>query len=250
MNKVPSVEELYKKISKNVLTPNTAFTYELWYSRLIGRRLSIYFTWLFLHTNLSPNNVTLIHTIFSLGGSALLAIPNKTALLVGALFFNLYLILDSTDGEMARYKKQTSALGGYLDTLSHIAIYGTLYLALGVNFYLRTGNVWAVSMGTATAFFFAFASAVHHLDPLLNKMSYLKMRERENKLIFISTNIYQFVTEDLTIVAYILIFGLLGYPKILGYDPYTLFLYLNLFAIVFGGILFNIVKKIMDPRYH
>lgn len=249
-NKVPPLKKLYKTVSKNVLRPNTAFTYELWYSRLIGRRLSIYFTWLLLHTNITPNQLTVIHSFFSIGGSALLAIPSKNVLLAGTLFFNLYLILDSSDGEIARYKKQTSALGGYLDTLSHIAIYSTLYTAIGVNIYLRTSNFTAIILGLTTALLFSIASAIHHLDPLLKNMHYTKMREGENKLIFIGTNIYQFITEDLTLVAYVFIFGLLNYPSILGYDPYTLILAINFLLILFGGILFNLTKKILDKRYH
>ena len=250
MNKVPPVKELYKKVSKNVLHPNTAFVGELWYSRLLGRRLSIYFTWLFLHTNMSPNTLTLIHTIMSVTGSALFASTNIWMQLVGFILFNLYLILDSSDGEMARYKKQTGAFGSYIDTLSHISIYVTLYCAIGINIFLRTGNVILLYFGAVTAILYSLGSAIHHLDPLLKKVTYIELRKGENRLVFWGTNIYNFLTSDLTIVFYIFFVTLFGYRKIAGYEPYTLLLILNFILVFFGGVIFNLVKKIRDPRYY
>lgn len=249
MKKVPSVKEIYNKASKNVLNPNTVFTEEIWHARLFGRKAATYFTWIFLHTNIKPNTVTIIAMALGAMGSLVFAYPSIVALLVGLVLFELYLILDSTDGELARFKKQFSSLGNYFDTIGHIVIYSCLYSAMGINVYLRTGKIFFLFLGLITSLLYAIASVVHHLDPLLKEKTYLESRKGESKTLFIGKNIYNFLTEDLNIVFSIVVFGFFQYLNVIKLDIIAIILVMNFLLLFGGGIIFNLAKKFNDPRY-
>jgi phosphatidylglycerophosphate synthase len=249
MKKVPPVKEIYKKASKNVLNPNTVFTEEIWHARYFGRKVATYFTWLFLHTNITPNGVTVIAISCGMIGSLFFAYPTIPALIIGIILFELYLILDSSDGELARYKKQFSLLGEYLDTLGHILIYSCLYIAMGINVSLRSGNYIYTIIGLLTALFYSIAASIHHNDPILKNKTYLESRKGEGSTLHLGKNIYNFLTEDLNIAFAIVIFGLLQYLNIIKTDVILIILVLNAILLLFGGIILNIALKIKDPRY-
>jgi len=87
-----------------------------WFERNFYRRISIYFTKLFLKIGLSANQATLLSLISALVGGFFLIFANNTLyLLISALFLIFSLILDRVDGEIARYNKSDSKFGRYFD---------------------------------------------------------------------------------------------------------------------------------------
>ncbi len=246
---VYSVKEIYQRASKNVLKPNTIFTEDIWFARLIGRKVATYFTWIFLQTGTAPNTVTVISVIIGCIGSLFFLVPNLWFLLAGLIIFSLYLFLDSSDGELARFTGKTSSLGSYLDTIGHVLIYSCLYIALGINIYLRTLQPIFIAVGFITALTFSIASLVHHLDPLMQKNTYLELRKKENKLLFLLKNVYNFITEDLNITFAVVIFGLIQYLNLTKIDFIAYLLILNLFLLSVFGVFFNIFLKLNDKRY-
>ena len=250
MAKIPPVNKLYKTISKNSLKPNSVMQGgEIWHARYIGRKISIYFTWFFLHTNISPNAITLLSMFLGITACFLLSIPKLPALFTSFVMFELSLILDSTDGEVARHKKQYSILGDYIDTIAHILIYITLFISLGINILYRTGNVFYLILGISTALVFTLGAIIHHIDPILKKSDYLKHRSKDSKLLFHSVSVYNFLIEDLNIVFAVVIFGALQYLNLLNLDIFKIVLWLNFVLIFFGGVVFNLTRKFFDPRY-
>ncbi len=250
MKKIPSIKILYKKYSKNKLQVNTAFSDENWYSRFFGRRISIFFTWIFLHLGLTPNMITFICLILGIVGSFLIAVPKVHYLLAGSILFQLYMILDSSDGEVARITNQKSLLGSYLDKLIHIFIYTALYVALGLNIYIRTGNLSYVLLGILVSLVMSLASTIHYLDPLLTRMPYLESRNIQGTIVYFAVNIYNLLTGDIEIVLFLSIAALLQYLDILNFDFFKAILFLNLIMITFGGIFISLILKIKDPRYY
>ena len=89
-----------------------------WGYRLFQRGPSIYITWLLLRTPITPNAVTLLSILSGVGGAYLLLYPNWKVKLAALFLFYLNLLLDRVDGEIARYKKQFSLKGIYLDELN------------------------------------------------------------------------------------------------------------------------------------
>lgn len=98
--------------------------------RLFQRGPSIYVTWLLLHTPITPNAVTLLSVLSGLGGAYLLLCPTWKFKLIALFLFYINLLLDRVDGELARYKRQFSLKGIYLDELNHYVIPSLFFLSL------------------------------------------------------------------------------------------------------------------------
>ncbi|WP_261986686.1 CDP-alcohol phosphatidyltransferase family protein [Actinomadura sp. HBU206391] len=110
---------------------------EHWAGRLYMRTASPYFSWLFLRVGLSPNQLTYLMIVCGvLGGVAVALVPSGPAGLVaaavGALLIQVYLLLDCSDGEVARYSERTSITGVYLDRIGHYLSEVALLVGLGV----------------------------------------------------------------------------------------------------------------------
>lgn len=249
MKKIPSVAKLYVKYSKNNLQENTAFFDEMWYSRYVGRKVSIYFTWAFLKLGLGPNVATFSSLIVGLVGAFLLAIPGLGNLLAGSLLFQLYIILDSSDGELARIKKIKNKFGPYMDRLVHVFMYIFLYIALGVNLMLKTGSLSYLILGLVGALLMLVAIMINYIDPVVNSNTYKEYRGDESRLISYTRNIYNFVTGDVEIVIVLTILAPLTYSGITTIDFYYWILIINIILVSFGGILYSLYGKYKDERY-
>ncbi len=103
----------------------------LWYAT--SRRISIYLTWLLLHTGVRPNQITLGTVALAVLGSFLLAAPPPWLALWGAVAFAAHHLLDKVDGDIARFRHTYSLGGIYLDELGHSLAFGGLFLGLGVH---------------------------------------------------------------------------------------------------------------------
>ncbi|MEV0379928.1 CDP-alcohol phosphatidyltransferase family protein [Nonomuraea sp. NPDC050643] len=88
---------------------------EHWAGVLYMRRLSIYVTWLMTKTPVTPNQLTWIMTVAGILAGVVLALPGLWAAVVAALLIQVYLLLDCSDGELARWTGKTSLTGVYLD---------------------------------------------------------------------------------------------------------------------------------------
>ncbi|KAB2351577.1 CDP-alcohol phosphatidyltransferase family protein [Actinomadura rudentiformis] len=109
---------------------------EHWAGRLYMRTLSPYFAWIFLRLGLSPNQLTYLMMLSGIVAGFVVSLPatGTAALwtaLGGALLIQIYLLLDCVDGEVARYLRQTSVAGVYLDRIGHYLSEVSLLIGLG-----------------------------------------------------------------------------------------------------------------------
>lgn len=105
---------------------------EHWAGRLYMRRLSPYATRLALRLPVTPNGWTVVMIAVGVAGAAILAVPGLITAVLAAIAVQLYLLLDCVDGEVARWRRATSAAGVYLDRLGHYTVEAALLIALGV----------------------------------------------------------------------------------------------------------------------
>jgi phosphatidylglycerophosphate synthase len=106
---------------------------EHWAGRLYVRRLSPYLTRLLLRTRITPNGVTWLMIATGLAAAAVLALPGLAAAVGAALLIQLQILLDCSDGELARWRGATgSPVGVYLDRIGHWLTEAALPVALGV----------------------------------------------------------------------------------------------------------------------
>ena len=133
--KVEPVSELRKMVFK----PQTNYR-SPWYSRKITRKISVYFTWLFLHTNITANQVTLLQNLVGFLGFFLLCCPHIGWSLLGIVMIQLGFILDNSDGEIARYRKTTSVNGIFMDFFNHVTVVPLIPAGLGFHYYHVSGH--------------------------------------------------------------------------------------------------------------
>ena len=96
------------------------------------RRVSPYLTRALLPTRISPNAVTGLMSVGGLGAAALLSLPGVLAALGALLLIQLQLLLDCSDGELARVRGQSSPAGIYLDRIGHYLTEAALPIGLGI----------------------------------------------------------------------------------------------------------------------
>ncbi|WUD74007.1 CDP-alcohol phosphatidyltransferase family protein [Streptomyces sp. NBC_00510] len=123
---------------------------EHWAGRLYMRRVSLRMTRQLVRTRISPDTLTWTMVVCGVGAGAALLIPGLTGAVLAAVLFQLFLLFDCVDGEVARWKGQNSATGIYVDRLG--AYLADAALLTGAGFRVAHGGsaYWA-SVGLATA---------------------------------------------------------------------------------------------------
>jgi hypothetical protein len=78
----------------------------------------------------TPNQVTVLSLIIGLGAAVSFAIGSRAGLVAGAVLLQVSFTVDCVDGQLARYTRTFSTLGGWLDSvfdrLKEYAVYGGL----------------------------------------------------------------------------------------------------------------------------
>ncbi len=111
---------------------------EHWAGRLYMREISLRIDRHLVNTRVTPNQLTYLMTVFGVLAAPALLVPGIWGAVLGVLAVQLYLLLDCVDGEIARWKKQYSLSGVYLDRVG-------AYLcdaAVLVGFGLRAADLW------------------------------------------------------------------------------------------------------------
>lgn len=106
-----------------------------WHMKNISRKVSIYVTWALLHTRITPNQTTFLMTVIGLAAGLIFLYGSKLAFLIGALILEFWYVLDMVDGEIARYRKQTSVTGVFLDSFSHYIVHPFIFFCIGMGLY-------------------------------------------------------------------------------------------------------------------
>ncbi|HEX8122052.1 MAG TPA: CDP-alcohol phosphatidyltransferase family protein [Solirubrobacteraceae bacterium] len=105
---------------------------EHWAGRLYVRRFSPYLTRLLIRTPITPNGVTWLFILAGVAAAAALAVDGVLTAVAAVLLIQLQILLDCSDGELARWRGQSSPVGIYLDRLGHWITEAALPIALGI----------------------------------------------------------------------------------------------------------------------
>lgn len=152
MNK-PSIKEIKNKYNYS--------DSDTWYARIVCRKISAYFSWVFSRTPITPNQVSLLMILSGIIGGVFLAMPGYINGLLGALFLHLFLILDCTDGEVARIKRKFSSKGKFLDLLANDIVFASIFI--GLIFRLFNGqNFVVITAGFGAIVFFLLSKLFPH----------------------------------------------------------------------------------------
>src|SRR5665647_2867156 len=69
-------------------------------------------------TSITPNQLTVISMIFGVIGGFFYSFGNHSAFIIGAILVLLYNVVDCSDGQLARLKKNGTAVGRILDGIA------------------------------------------------------------------------------------------------------------------------------------
>jgi phosphatidylglycerophosphate synthase len=121
--------------------------------RFFNRKVSRWFTRIFLAAGLSPNAITILATLIGLVAAAGFGVGTYSAGIIAALLFQLAAIIDCCDGEVARLTFTESPFGAWLDIAMDNVVHMAIFAGIAVGSYLGAAGSdggWApLALGSA-----------------------------------------------------------------------------------------------------
>lgn len=133
---------------------------------------SIRLTSLLIKTPITPNQITLFMIFLGFLSAILFSIGNYWISLMAVLLLPLYLILDATDGEVARYKKISSPNGDFIDGIAHLILAPTIYAGITIGVFKTTNSLTFLIFGISLILFSIFITTI---QPLKNSKFIYKL---------------------------------------------------------------------------
>lgn len=163
---IPPIPELRRLVAKP-LTPSEKMP---WISRkVIHPHVSIYLTSLLLRLGFNGNQATGLMLCCAIGGALLFFAGGMEGYLGGAALMLLSWILDHSDGDVLRFRGESSNLGIYMDRFTHRVSYPLVYLGIGTSLYRQTGQAWLLLFAGLVAYCYQVGVA-NSLDRKLIEM--------------------------------------------------------------------------------
>lgn len=131
-----------------------------WFTEWVCRPPAAFIVWAVAHTRTTPNQLTLLSLVACAAACGVwLAAPGHLGAVLGVAVFEVSFVLDCADGQLARYRKTTSAAGHFLDflmdELKALLVLGTLatrqWLATDDPTWLLVGVVGTAALGAGLA---------------------------------------------------------------------------------------------------
>ena len=152
------------------------------------RFFSIYITRYLINTTITPNQITALSSLVFFVGICMFFSADYWVWLFGVAVVYFSVVMDGSDGEVARYRKNTRISGTvYVEPVSHDIQYGLMFIIIGAAWWVNTGNEVYFVYGTLasifkllfrlleTRYWFAF------LDKTVTKESVLEQRYDQKK---------------------------------------------------------------------
>jgi len=146
------------------------------FSRIFYRRISFYTSALCANLGIGANDVSYFNIFIGIIGCLLFLPSHHLFHIIGAIFINIWLLLDCTDGNLARSVKK-EPFGEFADSISSYIIVGLMNSMIGIAVYFEGGlifnayNPWIILLG-------ALASS----SDTLMRLIYQKYKNTERKL--------------------------------------------------------------------
>ena len=110
------------------------------------RKFSKILTWVAVKIKATPNQVTLLSFAIGLYSAFCFSRGTFTSILLGAILLQVSIIVDCVDGELARYTRQFSKLGAWLDAVTDRVKEYMVFLGLAYGAALEGKNLWIPAM--------------------------------------------------------------------------------------------------------
>lgn len=114
-----------------------------WVDRYFNRKVSGYLSRLFIRLRLTPNMITILSMVIGLMGASAFALGTHQTGILGALLFQLSVIIDCCDGEVARLTFSESPFGQELDILADNVVHIAIFAGIALGSFIQ--GPWAMS---------------------------------------------------------------------------------------------------------
>jgi len=114
--------------------------FEGFVDRFFNRKVSRWFTRIFLAMGLSPNAITVLAAATGLVAALGFGVGTYSAGIIAALLFQLAAIIDCCDGEVARLTFTESPFGAWLDIVMDNVVHMAIFAGIAVGSYLHTAG--------------------------------------------------------------------------------------------------------------
>lgn len=112
--------------------------FEGFVDRYFNRKVSRWFTRIFLAAGASPNAITMLATVLGLLAAVGFGVGTYEAAVVAALLFQLAAVIDCCDGEVARLTFTESPFGAWLDIAMDNVVHMAIFAGIAVGTYQQT----------------------------------------------------------------------------------------------------------------
>ncbi|MBI2523036.1 CDP-alcohol phosphatidyltransferase family protein [Candidatus Woesearchaeota archaeon] len=123
------------------------------YMDMVTMKVSIYITKLFLYTPIHADHVSMLMILLALIGSGMIAFGPIVIMFIGITLIHLSVVLDNVNGEVARYRKEGSLMGSFLEEFYHTLSIPFIFFSLGYGIFSQTGTRAAILFGFLAAIF-------------------------------------------------------------------------------------------------
>ncbi len=148
---VPVLDEASRSEAEATLFRSLGIEADSRVDRMINRRCSRWLTRFLIHLPVTPNQVSLLSLALGLASAWMLWAATPASAATGLALYMLAVVVDHSDGEVARLTFQESAAGEWLDFAVDTLIHALLVLAMGVT-ASQVGGPLLVVAGACAAF--------------------------------------------------------------------------------------------------
>ncbi len=187
---------------------------------------SVLLSWIAISLGIHAHFVNLLGLVLSLTSAAIIYYLGGVWMILAAILFLAGLVVDLSDGTVARFNNKKNAMGKWLDESTGFISFCVVFFALMMKTFVANGDLLIIVLGTYNIFSYMMINYAALLSDNLRKKFNLdnpldKVREKASKTLFgISPGMFAFSLDiQWTLVALGILFN----------APYTLF-------IIFGII--------------
>ncbi|MBU0615377.1 MAG: CDP-alcohol phosphatidyltransferase family protein [Nanoarchaeota archaeon] len=148
-------------------------TYKLGIRQRLIHEVAFPITWLFLHTKITPNQVTLLWGAIQFFSCFLFLKGNYLGILLALTIYQFAIFLDAVDGHIARYRKIQSFTGLFFDQIMHYITIPLMFVCLSIGVAKQHGSIAWLIVGFAATIIYVYTKLLT-FNPFIYGISNVK----------------------------------------------------------------------------
>jgi len=222
----------------------------------VVRPVSYLITWLFLKLKITANQTTYLSILVAVGACGLIAFGSHTFQIVGAILSIFWILLDCVDGNIARYHRNFSNYGAFIDAVGGYVINAFLFMSMGIAAYysndLFIDQIPLISKSRESILFLGFIAS---MSTILSRLFYQKALNLIGEQVKVITpkknrkSVILIIAQNVAAISGFLQPILLITVIIRAYSLFVVFYaFVNLSMLIYAGynLIYKSVKNVKD----